>query len=201
MPLEVDQANPNLLEPKIEYLEGKWRLRYVKTPVESGKTAWPTYTIMYSESTDGVSNWSKPSTSFSQQEGYYDSVVIPTREGFGMVVTRNSNLYGRSPYPDQGIWWLTAPTLSSQREDWTKHPYQLLDPSMDTSGWYHNGMCGPSVQFGDQPHDQNTLYVFFVATTQKVNWFTSTCQRMLQFKLPLVPAPYYFAIGRIEVRF
>lgn len=194
-----DDERPNVLEPKVEYLEGKWRMRYAMTPVESSKHAWPDYTIMYTESDDGV-NWSTPTTFFSSEEGYFDSVVTPLKEGgYGMAVTRNSNLYGRSPFPPQGIWWLTAPFLSARREDWTREPVQLLDPATDTEGWYVNGMCGPALQFGNTPDDQDTLYIFFAGTTERMNWLTGSLRRILKGKEPLPPAPYFLTIGRLEV--
>lgn len=199
-PLDIsgDKERPNVLEPKVEYLDGKWHMRYAMTPVESSKHAWPDYTIMHTESDDGV-NWSMPTVFFSNEEGYFDSVVVPFEKGYGMAVTRNSNLYGRSPFPPQGIWWLTAPTLSSRREDWTREPIQLLDPATDTDGWYRNGMCGPTLQFGNTSDDQDTIYIFFAGTTERTNWFTGSLRRILQKKGPLPPAPYFLTIGRLEV--
>lgn len=200
-PLAIEGAanSLNVLEPKVEYMDGKWRMRYVTTPVESGKIALPNYRIMYTESEDGVNNWSEPSELFSNQEGYYDSIVIKTKNGYGMIVTRNSNLYSRDPYPEQGIWWLTANFLSKNRNDWSKTPQKLLEPAKDPDGWYVNGMCGPSAQYGNTSEDEDTLYIFFVSATKKTPWLKTSLMRLLRGNRPLVPAPYYLAIGRIEV--
>jgi hypothetical protein len=75
----------------------------------------------------------------------------------------------------------------------------VVDPDNDTDGWYANGMCSPSIQWGNTEADRNVLYVFFVATTAKVQWFKESSQRLLHGKRPLIPAPFYFTIGRVAV--
>jgi hypothetical protein len=115
-----------------------------------------------------------------------------------MALTRGSNLSDVKPYPSQGVWLSHASRLSSDRVDWSP-PQLVVDPDNDTDGWVRNGMCSPSIQWGNTEADRNVLYVFFVATTAKVQWFKESSQRLLHGKRPLIPAPFYFTIGRVAV--
>jgi hypothetical protein len=74
---------PSVLEPKVEYLDGKWRMRFLSIPVGLTSRDWPDYTIYYSESADGVTQWSEPTifTSNDSDHGFFDSVMLPGSSG------------------------------------------------------------------------------------------------------------------------
>ncbi|HEU4326347.1 MAG TPA: hypothetical protein VFS21_24615 [Roseiflexaceae bacterium] len=192
---------PSILEPKVEYVNGRWCMRYLAIPGKTNKNTIPSYTILYSESADGEHHWTEPVVMFDTREGFFDSVVLPAKEdGYLMALTRDSNLESLPNYPPQGIWLSSSPTYSCNRKDWSS-PVRVVDPSDDTDGWYANGMCSPTMQWGNTALDADTLYIFFVAATQKTSWLKESLRRLSRFQRPLVPSPFYFTIGRAEIRF
>ena len=191
--------SPSVAESKARYFEGKWRIWYVSTPGEIGKRDLPEYRIEYVESEDGMTDWSAPKVLFSTVEGYFDAVVIPVADGYEMVVSRGGNLYAAPGFPPQGLWLLRSKTPSGIRADWSSKPTQILDADRGEA-WYEGGIFGPSIHYGDTPDDSDTLYVFFSSVHRKINWARLAAKRMLTLKRPPVPAPFYFSLGRMQVR-
>lgn len=198
------QDRPSVLEPKVEYLDGKWSMRFLSIPMGLTGEDWPDYTLFYCESDDGVS-WTTPSvfsTNDTNQAGYFDS-VLNQREGdgiFTLALTRDSNLSAIRPYPAQGVWLSAAGRPFTKLEAWPA-PQLVVDPAEDADGWYANGMCSPTAQWGTTAQDSDTLYIFFVAATEKQSWFKESLRRLASFRRPPVPAPFYFTIGRVGVGF
>lgn len=174
---------PSVLEPKARYFEGKWRIWYVSAPNEVGPGELPQYRIEYVESENGVTNWSTPKVLFSTAEGYSDSVVIPVEHGYEMVVSGGRNLHATPGFPPRGLWWLRSKTPSGDRNDWTTNPIRILNGD-NGEPWHADGAHGPSIRYGDTEEDHETLYVFFTGIRHPTD--------------PPFPAPYFFAIGRME---
>jgi hypothetical protein len=190
---------PNVLEPKVRYLDGKWRMWYAATPVEAGKNVLPVYEVRYVDSDDGLT-WSEPRVFFSTDEGFYDGVVwTGDTGGYEMLTCRSTNLYARPDFPKQGLWWLSSDRPSGRRADWTSDPVLLLDAD-DGAEWYGNGIFGPTVAYPDTGEKHDTIYVFFAGVTRDRSWWRTTLRRARSLKPPPVPAPYFFTIGRAELR-
>jgi hypothetical protein len=193
--------SPNVLEPKARFFEGKWRIWYVTTKQETGKKGYPQYRIQYTESLDGLTNWSQPEDLFLEEENFYDaSVHTSNTNGYEMVVCRSTNLYGRSPYPKQGLWLLEGQKPNGKRSNWSKDPKPILDADSGEL-WYKNGTASPSCLYGENETDKNTLYVFFTGLHKQRNWMRIALHRLRKNKMPPFPSPFYFTIGRIELRY
>ena len=190
---------PNVLEPKVRHLDGRWRMWYAATPVEAGRAATPVYQVRYADSADGL-RWSEPQVLFSTEEGFYDAVVW-TADGtrYQMLTCRSTNLYARSEFPPQGLWWLTSRSPSGRRADWTADPVLLLDAGSGPE-WYGNGIFGPSVAYSDDPGDAGAMYVFFAGVTRERSWWRTALRQARSRRPPPVPAPYFFTIGRARFR-
>jgi hypothetical protein len=118
---------PRVLEPKMRYYEGKWRMWYVAMPKVAGKKTPPAYQVRYVESDDGLANWSSPQVLFSTAEGFYDAVVTKSAGGYELVTCQSGNLANKPGSAPQGIWWLTSPTPSGVRQQWTSSPVRILE--------------------------------------------------------------------------
>lgn len=190
---------PNVLEPKVRYLNGMWRMSYATTPVEAGKNVLPSYQVRYVDSDDGLT-WSEPRIFFSTDENYYDAVVW-TGDGsvYEMLSCRSTNLFARPGFPKQGLWWLSSDTPSGQREHWTSSPVLLLDADEEAE-WFGNGIFGPTVAFPDTDANSDIMYVFFAGVTRERSWWRTAVRQARSLRPPPVPAPYFFTIGRAEVR-
>lgn len=191
---------PSVLEPKVRYLEGKWRLWYVATPQVAGKKAPPVYQIRYVDSENGITDWSRPRVLFSTDEGYFDAVVSSVAGGYEMVTCRSGNLAGATDFPAQGLWWLSSHVPSGSRKDWSSEPVQILDAESSAGDWYANGVLGPSVQYGDTAEDSDTMYVFFTGVNRETNWWRAVVKKLAGMAKPPLPAPFYLSIGRAQYR-
>jgi hypothetical protein len=190
---------PNVLEPKVRYLDGKWRMWYAATPVEAGKTITPTYQVRYVDSDDGLA-WSQPQVLFSSHENFYDAAVWTSdHDTYEMLTCRSTNLYARPDFPKQGLWWLSSTAPSGRRADWTSHPVLLLDADNGPE-WYGNGIFGPTIAHDDTTDDPDTIYVFFAGVTKERSWWRTTLRHARSLRPPPVPAPYFFTIGRAQLR-
>lgn len=184
---------PSVLEPKVRYFAGKWRIWYAATPRVAGKSTRPIYEIRYVESADGIRDWTEPTILFSTKEAYFDTVVTDFDDYFGAVVCRSGNLASRLNFPPQGLWWMTSATPSGNRQDWSCEPLELLRADMNSENWYANGVLGPSVQ-----HEYGTTYVFFTGINRETSWPKLALHRLAAGKLPPFPAPFYLSIGRAQ---
>ncbi len=190
---------PNVLEPKIRYIEGKWRAWYVTTKQETGKSGYPSYTMMYAESDDGINSWSSPVPLFLDDENFYDASVHKSNTlGYEMAVCRSTNLYGRSPFPTQGLWLLNGNKPNGDRANWSETPQLILD-AKEGENWYKNGIGSPCGHYGESENDQNTLYMFFTGLHSERNWLQIAKKNLKMSKLPPFPSPFYFTIGKVEL--
>ncbi|MCV9887017.1 hypothetical protein [Metabacillus halosaccharovorans] len=197
--LRGTKDSPNVLEPKIRYIAEKWRAWYVTTKQETGKNGYPNYTMMYAESDDGINNWSTPIPLFLENENFYDASVHKSNtNGYEMAVCRSTNLYGRSPFPMQGMWLLTGHKPNGDRANWSKNPLLILD-AKEGEDWYKNGIGSPCGHYGESEDDQDTLYLFFTGLHGKRNWLQHEKNNIRKKKLPPFPSPFYFAIGKVEL--
>jgi hypothetical protein len=150
----------NVLEPKVIWSQGKWRMWVMATAKEAGPDDLPDYQIHYLESDDGIGGWSDPQILFDEDDNFFDAVAIETRGGSEMVVARAPNMFGTPGFPSQGLWWLCSLEPSGDRACWSARPVPLLDADHGAR-WYASGTYGPSITYGDTPADRDTLYVFF----------------------------------------
>ena len=194
------KESPNVLEPKARYIEGMWRIWYVTTKQETGKKGYPNYRINYIESRDGISNWSEPAPLFLEDENYYDASVHSSNGiGYEMAVCRSTNLYGRKDFPKQGLWILKGLAPNGTRENWSHDPELVID-AQNGEEWYRNGIGSPSGHYGESVEDKDTLYMFFTGLHQERNWLNIAFERIKQRKIPPFPSPFYFTIGKIELK-
>ncbi|PLR73841.1 MULTISPECIES: hypothetical protein [Bacillus] len=192
-------SSPNVLEPKAGFIDGKWRMWYVTTRRETGKKGYPHYTIMYTESDNGLTGWSSPFPLFGEDENYYDASVHPSApEGFEMLVCRSTNLYGRKPFPKQGLWLLQGTEPDGKRSGWSSDPYCILDAE-EGEDWYKHGIGSPSGHYGESEADRNTLYVFFTGLHRERNWMNIALDCLKKKRRPPFPSPFYFTVGRVEL--
>lgn len=191
---------PSVFEPLVRYYDQKWRMWYVSAVHEVGRGELPNYQFEYVESVDGLTGWSTPKVLFSVEEGIFDNAVTQVDSGYEMVVARGHDLYDTPGFPAQGMWWLAAERPSGDRRDWTREPARILDASNAPLPWYANGAFGPSVNYGDTEADRDVMYVFFTGVHAKASWARLAAGRLLTLRKPPVPAPFYFAVGRMECR-
>ncbi|TYS18467.1 hypothetical protein FZC78_02705 [Rossellomorea vietnamensis] len=194
------KESPNVLESKVSYIEGKWRMWYVTTKKETGKKGTPQYCVKYVESDDGLHNWSQPKTLFNEDENYYDATIHKSyRGGYGMAVCRSTNLYGRHPFPKQGLWLLEGAEPNGDRGNWSRSPKLILDCD-EGAEWYRNGIGYPNGCYGESKQDQDKLYLFFTGIHQKRNWLNISLSKLMKGKRPPFPSPFYFTIGKVELK-
>ncbi|HLS16198.1 MAG TPA: hypothetical protein VK095_16955, partial [Beutenbergiaceae bacterium] len=185
---------PSALGPKVIYAEGKWRMWFRATPGEAGKGERPLAEIHYTESEDGISNWSTPRPLHSHHDGFAHAFVLQTPEGFEMLLSKSPNLYGEQHYPEQKLWLSTAKRPSGDPADWSEpRPVLAADGG---AAWYRSGFFGSSLCAPDPgagPFDER--FVFFTGVHTPVNWPRAAVRRLASRRLPPVPAPYYFTIA------
>lgn len=186
-----------VLEPKVEYADGFWHMRYLAL-TEVGDDKDGNHTILYSRSRDGETGWSDPVVFSDAAAGFYDSVVLPDGDRFRLTLTRDSNLFGRVPYPKQGIWLAASDSRGTRLEDWSP-PELVLDPDLDDDGWYRGGMCSPSPQWSDRPETPRRLHVFFVAAAAAMPWWRRAARALRARRRLPVPSPFFFTIGRLDL--
>lgn len=185
---------PSALGPKVIYAEEKWRMWFRATPGEPGRGEWPIAEIHYTESEDGISNWSPPRPLYSHRDGFAHAFVLQTPEGFEMLLSKSPNLFGEQHYPEQKLWLSTAKRPSGDAADWSE-PRPVLAAAAGEQ-WYRNGFFGSSLCTPDQGvGGSEERFVFFTGVHTPVNWPRAAMRRLAARRLPPVPAPYYFTIG------
>ncbi len=194
---------PNVLEPKAAFLEGKWRIWDATTPQEAGRKADVRYRIQYVESDDGLEGWSAPVTVFDEDEGYYDAAVGPwpgADDRYAMVLARSTNLYGRSPFPEQGLWLARGGSAFAVRGNWAIEPAPLLRCDAEAPEWYRHGPFGPSLVLLDAPTRAGAdACLFFSGVDARRNWPRLALRNLARGKLPPPPAPFHFTLGRLDL--
>lgn len=171
----------NVLEPKVMWSDGKWRMWVMATAEEAGPGDLPNYQIHYLQSDNGLVGWSEPEVLFDERDNYFDAVAIATDQRSEMVVARAPNMFDTPGFPSQGLWWLSSPSPSGDRLSWTTHPVHLLDAD-NGPPWCASGTYGPSIAYGDTDADRDVLYVFFTGAA-----------------VPN-PEPYVLSVARMTLR-
>ncbi len=139
----------SVYEPNLIYHNGKWRMWYV-----AGANRDDYLVHGYSESDDGVTNWS-PHTIFAPPDmKMFDFCVRGRGKGFHAVFSRVW-VNGSSHPAETGLWWCSAEEPSWRLSDWSQ-PVQIM--SAEDRGW-HSGPFKPSLAF-DERQPQRAL-VFF----------------------------------------
>lgn len=192
--------SPNVLEPKAAWLNGKWRIWYATTPQEAGQHAPVRYRIEYVESADGLTNWSEPVTVFDEADGYYDAAVSQTADAsFSMLLCRSTNLYGRTPFPEQGLWLAHGYDAFGARDNWRVEG-ALLRCDASTPEWYRHGPFGPSLALPEQPTSRGAdACVFFSGVDSRRNWWSLAWRNLRRRRWPPPPAPFFFTLGRLDL--
>lgn len=187
-----------VLEPKVEYRDGLWHMRYLAL-TSPGDDPDGRHTLLSSVSEDGRTGWSTPTVFADSEAGFFDSVSVPfalgDRKGHLMVLTRSGDFDDRSPYDSHGMWWSSAPDYSGDPARWTP-PVQFLDAAASKEDWYGRGTYSPSLVWNDE---EGQLEVFFAASPRPTSWLRLARENLARWRPPPVPSPLYFTIGRATV--
>ncbi|GHC65081.1 hypothetical protein GCM10010136_07570 [Limoniibacter endophyticus] len=180
------------LGPKVIYADEKWRMWFRMAPHEPAKGIPPRSQIFYSESDDGVTNWSEP-TPFSEEADLISHAYVTRLEdGYCMVLTRVPNLHGEDFYPPQQILLSFSATPSGTPDDWSE-PVPVLDAAGGPD-WYADGFFGSSIV-----EINGRLEIFFTGVARHRTWLARAFERLLRLRKPPIPAPYFFSIGRMTI--
>ncbi len=193
-----DSKNPSALGPKVIFADGKWRMWFRASPGEPGKGDTPVAEIHYTESEDGIGDWTPPRPFYSRADLFAHAYVLKTASRYEMLLSKTPNLYGEPHYPDQKLWLSTSATPSGDVRDWTT-PEVVLDAA-DGDPWTRNGFFGSSLCADDQPDDTGVRHVFVTGVHATVSWPKHALARIAALRRPPVPAPFYFTIGDVTLR-
>lgn len=185
-PILVGSAQrPSVSEPKVSYLNGKWRMWY-RASTDQDDT--PNGRIEYVESDDGIGGWSEPQEFFPEGDHYFDAAVTSYGDRYRMIAAKAPNVEGGPGFPNPGLWALASHHPSGDRSLWTREPVPLVDPHR-TEPWHANGIWGHCLAFGDTPIDEDTLYVFFsgAAAADPHPWILSIGRFALPGTNPSLP--------------
>lgn len=189
-------ALPSVLEPKVEFHDGLWHMRFLTIPVGLPSDDTDHFRIMHTVSRTGRDDWSEPVEWFGADDGFFDSVVAEDEHGAVMVITRDSDLEGRTGGPVQGVWLSTAAHASAPRSAWSD-PVRVFAPEEAGIEWVDNGMCAPSAQWIEG--HQRRLSVFFAGAPRDRSWPRLTLRALRARRTPPVPSPVYFTVGRLDI--
>ncbi|MDN5726529.1 MAG: hypothetical protein L0G99_11450 [Propionibacteriales bacterium] len=202
--VEGTRSRASVLEPFALRTEGRYRMWFQANPNEVGPGEQPDYELRCSDSMDGITDWSDPVTFADPSEGFFDNALAPIRgvdgrESWVMVLARGSNLHRTPDFPAQGLWWMTAPTPSADRADWST-PRRLLDTDHPgTPAWLGAGTYGPSITFAEPDSARATLH--FSATRAAPAWPRLAVERLLAGRRPPVPSPFQLSTGSLVIDF
>lgn len=200
LPIEGLIGPVGVLEPKVEYRDGWWQMRYLAL-TEPGDDSDGRHTILATRSRDGVTDWSDPVVLADDRHGFFDTICVPwTNSGPSahlMVLTRSADLDGHTGNVRRGIWWSLAGEYSRESAVWSR-PRLLLDASAGAR-WYAKGICSPSPVFQDA--DQRRLELLFAGVAATQAWPAMTLAALRRRRMPPVPSPLYFTIGRASIAF
>ncbi|WP_019395292.1 hypothetical protein [Priestia filamentosa] len=189
---------PNVCAPKVIFSNGKWHMWYAMTPEEPPKKNKPRYEVYYTQSENGINNWTNPKLFFTREDGFTHAYPLRTQKSYEMIVSRSGNLFGKSGYPQQNLWHLKASKLSGERTDWTREPMSIIEADKGDP-WYQGGFFGSSICEGDSVTETRVRYVFFSSIHEPINWFSISIARLKTLKKPPVPAPFYFSLGFFRI--
>jgi hypothetical protein len=169
---------------------------FLAAPHEVAPGEQPDYELRTTTSADGISGWTPPMVFATTREGFFDVSLVPSPDGWGMVLARGTNLHGTTPFPEQGLWWMRAAHPSADRADWTE-PIRLLDTgSIDTPAWMGRGVCDPAAIMAAD----GMLTVFVSGTRRYRNWASLANRQLRRRKRPPVPAPFYLCTAVVRFR-
>ncbi|GEK22980.1 hypothetical protein [Cellulomonas xylanilytica] len=185
----------SVLEPLVVRAGERHHLWYLATPHEVAPGEQPDYQLMSTSSEDGLTGWTAPEVFCTAAEGFFDNAVIRTGAGWLMVLARGTNLHGTTPYPEQGLWVMTASEPSVHRADWGA-PRRLLDTGAPgTPRWMGRGVCDPTLGFSDD----GRLTVVLTGTADAPPWPRLLVSRLLYRRRLPPPAPFYLATGSVTL--
>lgn len=188
---------PSVLEPKVEFHDGRWHMRFLTLPADKPGSEDPSqFRIMHTTSANGTDGWTTPTEWFGTADGFFDSVVLHDEEQALMVITRDSDLEGRDYNPPQGVWLSRADDPAAPRDRWSE-PIQVFAAEDAGYAWTARGMCAPSAVWADPAH--RTLSVFFAGAPQNRVWGRLALDALRRRRWPPVPSPVYFTIGRLDL--
>ncbi len=195
--LEGAAPRSSVLEPLVIHTEGRYRMWFQTSPHVIGPGEQPDYELRCSDSEDGLTGWSTPQVFASAHEGFFNNTVARFGRGWVMVLARSSNLHAAADFPAQGLWCITADHPSPARADWSS-PHRLLDTDAPgTPSWLARGTHGPALALADPTSTEATVH--FSATRSSPPWRVLASRRLAGLRRPPVPAPFYFATGRMQI--
>ncbi|WP_439593013.1 hypothetical protein [Microbacterium sp.] len=188
---------PSVLEPKVEYHDGLWRMRFLTIPAAKPGSEDPAqFRIMHTTSVNGRDGWTTPEEWFGTKDGFFDSVVVHDDNRALMAITRDSDLEGRVNNPPQGVWLSEADGPGDPRPNWSR-PARVFAAEDAGYEWTARGMCAPSAVWADPEHE--TLSVFFAGAPRDRTWSRLAIDAVRRRRLPPFPSPVYFTIGRLDL--
>lgn len=129
----VDQSSPvfaanenwehgSVYEPNLIYHGGKWKLWYVAGANQDD------YLVQgYSESVNGLADWSAHEIVFPAEEKVFDFSAIEGIDGGYEAVFARVNVSWKQDLPKTGLWWCKAKQPSSKISDWSE-PVRISEP-------------------------------------------------------------------------
>ncbi|WP_017586331.1 hypothetical protein [Nocardiopsis ganjiahuensis] len=189
----------SVLEPLVIHDRGRYVMWFQANPNEIGPGELPDYELRVTESTestDGIA-WSPPQVFAGPQEGFFDNAVHRVGQRWVMVLARGSNLHNTPNFPHQGLWVITAPELVADRSEWTA-PVRILDTDRaDTPQWMGRGVYGPALHTLEGTEEAVLMYT---AVRAAPTWAAFNLRRLLGGKRPVVPSPFYLAVGQSRLK-
>ncbi|WP_433701172.1 hypothetical protein [Nocardiopsis sp. CA-288880] len=182
----------SVLEPLVVHHRGRYVMWFQADPNEIGPGELPDYELRVAESADGIA-WSAPRVFAGPDEGFFDNAVHRVGDRWVMVLARGANLHNTPRFPDQGLWVATAPEPSPVRADWTA-PVRVLDTDRpDVPAWMARGVYGPALHALE---GADGAVLTYTAVRAAPKWPAFNLRRLLRGRAPVVPSPFYLAVGR-----
>lgn len=162
----------SVYEPNVIYADGLWKMWYV-----AGSNHENYLIHGYSESEDGISNWTPHHIFAAPEMKMFDFAVTPVEAGYESVFARVS-LGPEPPASTTGLWWCRCDAPSSSLGDWSE-PVQIM--TAEDRGW-HSVPWKPCLRF--DPRVPGRRFIFFDGLYR-----TSDPG----------PFPYAFTLGCLEI--
>ena len=179
----IDQTEPafaaneewehgSVYEPNLIYHDGKWRMWYVAGSNQSD------YLVQgYSESEDGITNWSKHAVFAPPEMKMFDFCVRQRGDAFDAIFARVW-VREETPPTGTGLWWCRGGRPSGALSDWSQ-PIQIM--TAEDRRW-HSGPWKPSFQFHGQMEERALVFFDGAYRTNDPG-----------------PFPFVFTLGCLEI--